>query len=50
MNRYVGEVHVEWNFTWWRGIYIGLEVVAGALMVGCAALYVMSLKRKESEV
>ena len=50
MNRYVGEVHVEWNFTWWRGIYIGLEVVSGALMVGCAALYVMSLKRKESEV
>ena len=50
MNRYVGEVHVEWNFTWWRGIYIGLEVVSGALMVGCAALYIMSLKRKESEV
>ena len=50
MNRYVGEVHVEWNFTWWRGIYIGLEVVSGVLMVGCAALYIMSLKRKESEV
>lgn len=50
MNRYVGEVHVEWNFTWWRGIYIGLEVVSAVLMVGCAALYVMSLKRKESEV
>ena len=50
MNRYTGEVHVDWNFTWWRGIYIGLEVVSGALMVGCAALYIMSLKRKESEV
>ena len=50
MNRYVGEVHVDWNLTWWRAIYIGLEAVSAVLMVGCAAMYIMSLKRKESEV
>lgn len=50
MNRYVGEVHVEWQMTWWRAIYIGLEAVSAVLMVGCAAMYVISLKRKESEV
>ena len=50
MNRYTGEVHVDWNLTWWRAIYIGLEAVSAVMMVGCAALYVMSLKRKESEV
>ena len=50
MNRYTGVVHQDWNLTWWRAIYIGLEAVSAVLMVGCAALYVMSLKRKESEV
>ena len=50
MNRYTGEVHVDWQLTWWRAIYIGLEAVSAVMMVGCAALYVMSLKRKESEV
>ncbi len=50
MNRYLGHVAIEWNMTWWRAIYIGLEAVSGVLMVACAALYVVSLKRKESEV
>ncbi len=50
MNRYVGEVTVEWHWTWWRAVYYGLAGVSGVLMVGCAAAYVLNPKRKESEV
>ena len=50
MNRYVGPITIQWNWTWWRAIYYGIMGVSAVGMIGCAALYVMSLKRKESEV
>ncbi|MCQ2772767.1 MAG: hypothetical protein MJ238_05810, partial [Bacilli bacterium] len=36
-----------WNFTWWRGAYIGAIALFGAATIGMGALYFISLKTKE---
>lgn len=50
MNRYVGEVSVIWQWTWWRAIYYGLMAVSGVMMVVSVVMYAKTMKRKESEV
>lgn len=46
-NRYNSTTRIEDRMTWWRGACIGAITVSGVLMVGCAALYVVSSTRKE---
>lgn len=50
MNRYNSTTRIEQTATWWRTAYISLMAVSGVLALGSAALYVVSVKRKESEV
>ncbi len=49
MNRYAGETWLEWNFTWWRGIYFACIGVSALAMVACAVKY-LTASKKESEV
>lgn len=50
VNRYNSTTRIEQTMTWWRGAYYGAIAVSGILTVACVALYVVSGKRKESEV
>lgn len=50
MNRYNSTTHIEQVMTWWRMLYIVLIAVSGIATAACLGLYVVSDKRKESEV
>ena len=50
MNRYNSTTRLEAQMTWWRATYYACIAVSAIAMIGCAALYVTSSKRKESEV
>lgn len=47
MNRYAGETHVEKLMPWWRTTYYAAIGVSAALMVLCAVLYVLSVRKEE---
>ena len=48
MNRYAGETHVESVMVWWRAAYYAAIGISAALMVLCAALYVIASKNEKS--
>lgn len=50
MNRYNSTTHIEQAMTWWRMAYIAAIAVFGILLLASGVLYVLSSKRKESEV
>lgn len=50
MNRYNSTTHIEQTMTWWRMAYMAAIAVSGILLLASAVLYVLSSKRKESEV
>lgn len=47
VNRYNASSHLEWQMTWWRGVYIAAIVVFSVVTVACVVLYVVSLKKEE---
>lgn len=47
INRYNSTTRIEKQMTWWRAAYTGLAIGSGVLAVACAALYVVSSKKKE---
>ena len=46
-NRYNSTTHMEPQFTWWRGAYIGAAAAFGLLAVGAAASAAMSSKKSK---
>lgn len=45
MNRYNSTTRIESAMTWWRAAYYGLAAVSGILMVVCAAMYVLAIRK-----
>ena len=49
MNRYNATTRVESRMTWWRAAYYAAAGVSAVVMVGSAAMYVLSFKDKKKE-
>ena len=49
MNRYNATTRVESQMTWWRAAYYAAAGVSAVVMVGSAAMYVLSFKDKKKE-
>lgn len=49
MNRYNATTRVESQMTWWRAAYYAAAGVSALVMVGSAAMYVLSFKDKKKE-
>ncbi len=48
MNRYNSTTRVDSQMTWWSGTLLAVTIVSGVLTLGSAALYIASVRRKES--
>ena len=49
MNRYNATTRVESQMTWWRAAYYAAAGISAVVMVGSAAMYVLSSKDKKKE-
>jgi beta-glucosidase len=49
MNAVNKSSHAEWNMTWWRGVYMAIDIVAGVALAACLTLYILAARTQEGE-
>ena len=49
MNRYNATTRIKQNMTWWRGVYMAIDIVAGVALAACLTLYILAARTQEGE-